>query len=119
MNLVKALARSFPHFRKIDASSHLLRSKKELWQTGQHMANLRKYTNQQRGEAPAVLQLCNWNAVEASQKTGLPLRTIARWAKEYGPGMEDPLTKSRVGNKIALNDANTETIQRLSVPSSV
>jgi len=30
-----------------------------------------------------------------------------------------PLTKSRAGNKIALNDPNTETIQSLSVPSSI
>jgi hypothetical protein len=29
------------------------------------MANLAKYTDQQRGEALAVLQLCEWNATQA------------------------------------------------------
>lgn len=41
----------------------------------------RQYTDEEKGEALAVLQSCNGNASEAADLLGIPRQTLQHWAK--------------------------------------
>jgi len=66
-----------------------------------------KYSREQRAQALAVLAACEGNACDAARRTGLPRRTLARWASQT----IDPEAR-KVALAVARRVANVQEVAR-------
>ena len=71
------------------------------------MATQVKYSREERVKALAVLAACGGNACEAARRTGLPRRTLARWAAQT----IDPEARN-VALAVARRVANVQEVAR-------